>query len=735
MGPALLARLRLFGGIFLFLVLAWAPQVWAVACSDLVIQPDLVFGNESSTFTQNMTIQNNSPVNFNIMDVNGTEFSDYFSFSKGSFSTSIPGNGSINVPLAFSFGSVTQNQTDFLYVQVDGNFSDSNLHCGFQQVNKAIQVTVKETSSLCSQLDFDLENVSLNENTSIEETFTLSNPTGFDFNVSEIEVLESASELSVSLTEFDSDLEAEDEIDFTVELNALNANQTVSVPVFVHALGTFENGTTCGLSAAQDSFNVTVNNTVSSALCPGMEVQIHTLEVPQNGSALDALTVLNKGSVNFYVDEIQIQDANLSLDIHELDWDSFIPFGEAGTINVSMEGFSAPIFDGNASFTLQGHFTNNASCQIVKKIPFTLKAFAGFEGSTCSDIVVKTDAFKILGSEKELEVFVNNPLNEQGTLNIESTNAYAVPSTIPINPLSTFKQSVHVEPLNESQTSAEVEIKAQIGACPLQSSASKLFFSGTINHPLEFIEVPSAVDAANVQSFRVALRNKTSQGVSAKVSVVFSDSTWSAASLNAPFNAFETRILEIAFFPGTGGSTTAQVQVEANGEVKTKTLQFLSPALPPVDIQSSVQPSSAADHYDIVVVVTNNTNQSVDGTLVIPLPPPWTVQGNTNVHVKAHGIELRALTLMPGAPVVSEVPLAVQFVPKKGIPSTSIVALKPIASGPLTAFVFVGNTAFWGLIVLLLLALVWVSLEVGKKPEPQEAWAQGLVSPPSEKKV
>ncbi|MBU2100998.1 hypothetical protein KKB11_07245 [Candidatus Micrarchaeota archaeon] len=607
-------------------------------CSDIVINAsdERMLENDSDVFSFN--VRNYSDNGFYVDDfdpyvVYGNSFISATEEYKPSF---IPANSSKDFEYRVVSNSVSGNSTGKITLRVSGHYSGGRT-CSYSTIGeKIIDLTIKDVSDsegegYCSDLSLNTRNLSLNENDVYSTSFSVENNSDTRFNITGISFNESNTSVDFRNVNYNSYISAGNttNVSFTAETESVSS--TKNIPVYFEVKGRFENGRTCSFSDARERFDVEIRNdgSGSSASCSGIDVITETVNISQGETKTIEFSLENNESRRFYVDYVNVYDNDSKITSEETFYSSSIPANSKGTIRTRIKGLNT----GTATvyIEIRGHFDNGSTCSVndIGKESFNVRIGTTSSGTdTCSDFVLDVPSSKsILGKEK-IVLRIDNPLNKTGTIRISGTNLSVSPYTISIPKNSSFTETIEVELLEGKESYLVYNISLE--GCTVRSKTTKIF---TGQENFEVVDYPAQKEIALNDSISFTLRNNTASSKEFNVSLQGLPSNWNINEKSVVIPANSDRTISIELEAENSGTYNAVLVVESGGRKIEKEIQL---TVKEENIQVTAETTQGIlNEKELKITIENNTQENIQGNIIVELPEGWTMEGNTAVKVNA----------------------------------------------------------------------------------------------------
>lgn len=547
----------------------------ASSCNDIDISPlSVTFAEDRDNRLITFDIENNGNDDFELDDVRVQESSPFLDISVDDFPDQINEDESEDLRLRYDTVDVNGDRQETFRIQLRGEFEDND-DCEFSDLTFTVHVTIQDGDDVCSLIQIEADDVTLNENDTILHTVRVTNNSSNDFTLQGFDVFDdgdsftAAAEPPFSDSDFEKNLQNNRTNSYTIEIDARGVSDDETNPVFVEIRGEFENGYDCSFSDISETFDVTVEDTgVQTGVCTELNVNIPFVSVRAGETTSHTFSLINNADQHFYVDEYTFADKNYQVAFEPVSNPVKVESQSSEEIAFDAIGYSnAGTFDANAFLTVKGHFTDGGSCLVnAKRFEYR---FIGTENASCNSFYAGLKPITVLRGEKSIDVLFNNPLAYDATLYISSTSGTISPSKI-IIPADTVK----LQTLFVSNTNAEqiITIKTNLQGCTVPDQTSVVLFSGLDDAPVQLVNAPALLNLYGAREFALQLENKSTftqevtLNVIAKPGTQTFSKTIQLTGLDTPLVYIPAEMFE--------GKSIAIVQVISAGYTNTHTIQL-----------------------------------------------------------------------------------------------------------------------------------------------------------------
>ena len=175
-------------------------------------------------------------------------------------------------------------------------------------------ITVKsEDEGFCSDITVGTRTVTMSENDTERFIFDIRNRGNDDFTVTDVDVSESSSYLSVRDVDFESHIDEDSDGELEIELRSTSVPSDRDVTVNIRVKGEFDNGRTCSFSQTRTQrFRVRIDNDggTSGGICSDIDLSATDVTIPENSSRTKTVTIRNNNSRDFTVDTVRAVESS-----------------------------------------------------------------------------------------------------------------------------------------------------------------------------------------------------------------------------------------------------------------------------------------------------------------------------------------------------------------------------------------------------------------------------------------
>ncbi|MFH1392011.1 MAG: hypothetical protein ABIH20_06885, partial [Candidatus Diapherotrites archaeon] len=412
-------------------------------CSDIDIVTRTIFIDEDDTETIRFDIINRGDDDFRVFDadVDVTNNSTYLDARDLDFDTLIRENDEGEIEIRLDSSSVSSDKEATVKVRIRGEF-DNGRSCSFSDIEESFRVWIDNegsggsTSNSCSDIDFKQRTVSMDESDTETFKFDVENNGNDDFRITDVDVYESSSYLSVVDFDDRGTIRDNDDLELEIELRSNSVSSDKTATVYVDIRGEFDDGKTCSFSQiGRESFKVEIENSGSSGSstsCNDIEIDASDVTIQEDSSRTKIIKIKNDNSRNFEVDNITVSESNSYFNISTINEPERISANDDGELEIKIYTNSVSSDkSGDVEVRVSGEFSNGVNCsgsKITEKFKVTVDNTESgssnnddFSGSVKVDF---SNNFAILekGQTKNINVTIKNGLNDRQCFDLSAND-------------------------------------------------------------------------------------------------------------------------------------------------------------------------------------------------------------------------------------------------------------------------------------------------------------------------
>lgn len=689
------------------------------SCSSI----DLVLRNvsidEDSTDTFDFSIDNPTDRTFIVDSIDLVNNSSYFSIEEVFHDSFINAFDSGQLRVRINSNAISGDRSGTVSVRVTGRFSGGD-SCTASQIGiESFTVDVQEvsTNATCNDIKINTRNVSLNEDSTDFQTFTISNNNSQRFILTDVTaVSNNTSIVDIDVDNFDQIVDNGNASNVELRFNSNSVTTTRSTTASLRATGYFENGQKCSFSSiAQPVFTVTVrdqDNGSGSGTCSNIDVSSHTVRINEGQEEFESFTVSNRTNRNFIIDNVTITDSDNAFTSSAYQWDDRINANNSGTITARIKANSVSSEEtGTANIQIRGHFSDGTTCSSsqVGTTSFTVivgnNGSSGNNGTTCDDFSLSVPNFQRVSGRQTITVTVNNPVNRSGTVKLSGNNLSISPTSFSIPANSYFTKDIDVELLDGTRSFLVYDV--DLKNCNVLSKTTEIIGS-QLSGDFEIVSFPSIKNISGQGTIPVTVANNSDsqQQVEVFLEALPSSITSSKETINIP--AGSSRTAQINVSGNIAGDYPAKlvVQVDNARQEKDLTIRLSGTTSGNLKINTTASDASITNSYNVSVKLSNNSTDAVSGTIQLNIPIGWSVSGNNHFDLANKESKTFTFSVTPNERLTDARTLGVDVL-FDGQQVSDAVELQP-ASNPFgTAFATLGNSWVNLILVLIIILLIY----------------------------
>tara|TARA_Y100000310_G_C20702595_1_gene831338 strand:- start:6943 stop:10434 length:3492 start_codon:yes stop_codon:yes gene_type:complete len=418
-------------------------------CSDIDIDTRTIFIDEDDSETIRFDIRNLGDDDFRLfdVDVDVTNNSSFLDARDTDFDTFIREDGEGEVEIRLESFNVSSDREATVRVRIRGEFDNGN-SCSFSDIEESFRVWIDNEgssgsgsgSNSCSDIDFKQRTVSMDESDRETFRFDVENNGNDDFRITDVDVTETSSYLSIVDFDDRGTIRDNDELALEIELRSNNVSSDRTATVYVDLRGEFDDGRSCSFSQiGRESFRVEIENSGSgsSNICNDIEIDASDVTIAEDSSRTKIIRIKNENNRSFDVDNITVSESNSYFNISIRDEPERISANDEEeleiriyTNNVSRDK------SGDVEIRVSGEFSNGVNCS-SSRITEEFRVTVDNRGSGSSDDDDRDDEdfdgsvkidfsnnFAILeeGQTKNINVTIKNGLDNRQCFDLSSND-------------------------------------------------------------------------------------------------------------------------------------------------------------------------------------------------------------------------------------------------------------------------------------------------------------------------
>ena len=527
------------------------------ACSSIDLVLTNVSVDEDSSETFDFSIRNPTDTTFIVDDIELVESSAYFNVVEEFHDSFINEFSEGDLRIRVNAFPISGDKSGSVQVRVHGRFSAGD-SCSPTEVGvESFTVSVQEVSNntTCSDIRINTRNVSVNENSTDFETFTISNLNPTRFILTDVQaVSNNSSVVGIGVDDFEQTVDEGNPANVELRFNSNEVSSTRSSTAYLKAEGYFTNGVNCSFgSISQPTFTITVRNEDGSPSCSLIDVQPHTIRVNEGEEEFGSFTVQNRSNRNFIIDNVTVSDTDTAFISSAYQWDDRVNANSSGSITARIKaGDVSREETGTALIQVRGHYTDGSTCSSsqIGTTSFTvIVENNGVTSSSCNDFSLTAPSFEKVSGRKTLTITVNNPLDKTGEVNLSGNNLSISPSSFNIPANSYFTKQIDVELLDGTRSFLVYDV--DLPNCNILSKTTEIV-STELNEQVEIVSYPQVKTINERGTIPVTIRNNSGSQLQVEVFLEALPSSISSSkeTINIP----------------SGSSRTAQINVSGNIE-------------------------------------------------------------------------------------------------------------------------------------------------------------------------
>lgn len=261
-----------FGHYLLLLLVLVLFSSYAAAepfCGEVNFSVYPISITSGTSIDRTFSLQNNSTEGFYIDDFNAYDFDADFNVARLSNDTYAAPSGSANLYINIAAWSGITSKTSSAYAKVKGHFS-SGKACDYNALGeKTFGITITggivAADAECTKVEINAHSISMSENSSAIETFTLQNNSSFNFYIDSFGVDENSNDIFATEQGYEAIANANGSANLNLRIDAYSTSENKTATAYVKVAGHFTSGTQCNSNAVgEEGFSVYVAGSAST---------------------------------------------------------------------------------------------------------------------------------------------------------------------------------------------------------------------------------------------------------------------------------------------------------------------------------------------------------------------------------------------------------------------------------------------------------------------------------------
>jgi hypothetical protein len=462
--------------IALIFLLLGTASVNAASCSDIWVDVQDLELERNETEYFYFPVYNDSEEDFSVFEARAYRDFGEFEIELGDYPDEIRDGDSGELTLRIETPRLDSRSDGQAYIRIRGQFENGR-YCHFSGIEEAeFEVDVERgtgSGEQCNDIEIDVGNLYLNENSIERAFFSIFNRSNRDFEVYDIDLEENSSFFDVEIYSQPGFVDGNDRESFEVKVESERVSSDRQGSVTVKVRGRFQGGDYCSYSEVrEEDFRVYVENysdTRPSGSCNELYLNASTIRVEQGKSKQAKIYLENDSDEDFLVDFVQVTDSSGEINAEEAGYEKQVDaFGNA-YINVRAKAFdySEP-GRYEAEVEIRGRFQNGKSCSIfgqAGEIPIVVEerspVFMPEE-----KLLPKCSKFSLTAPEKveintsgTIPITIDNRTMDRASVRLYGPGLEVEPKLISVPRYSTISERVNVSSVLE-ETSLVYGIEA-----------------------------------------------------------------------------------------------------------------------------------------------------------------------------------------------------------------------------------------------------------------------------------
>ena len=457
---------------------------------------------------------------------------------------------------------------------------------------EAIEVEVfseRFGSGTCRDIDVDTRTVFMDESDTERIVFDIRNRSNDDFEVTDVDVEESSSLLSVRDIDFDRFIDEDDEGELDFELRSTSVSSNKEVIVGIGVKGEFRDGRRCSFSdVGRETFRLRINNrSSSSSVCRDIDLRASNITVPENSERLRVVTIENSNSRDFIIDDVRARESSLYFSVRIEDEPSRVNSDDTERIELLIDTKNVSRDrTGEVEVQVSGRFTNGKFCSL-SSINEEFDVTVDNRGSGSDD---RDDDRELSGSlsidfsnsfitmeknqTRQVRVTLTNKLDDSQCFSLSTTGSSLFTSTLSSNNICLDEDESESLTMNitaRATGSGNVQFKASYDGRSKSKFVSVEVLQGPTSAPVVSASIPSEISGNET----IELQNRGEPQENVSITVVNLPEGVRVQSFNVPlWRTGDTIELELKVEEGFTGNVDSTIRVNSDGGSRSIPLEL-----------------------------------------------------------------------------------------------------------------------------------------------------------------
>ena len=567
----------------------------------------------------------------------------------------------------------------------------------------------------CGEVNFSVYPISITSGTFIDRTFTLQNNSTEGFYIDDFNAYDSDADFNVIKLSNDTYASANSTANLYINISASSGITSKTSSAYAKVNGHFASGKVCDYNAlGEKTFGITITGGIVStdAECTKVKVNAGSISMSGNSTAIEAFSLQNNSSQNFYIDSFDVYEDSADISAIEQGYDATANANGTANLNLKVDAYSASENKSATAYAkVAGHFTSGLQCgpEAIGVASFTVYV-SGATSTNCNEFLLSVPAEKRMVNSAEITITAANPLQSAATIVISGGNIGVSQGTVSVSAGETISKTLTLS--NLAAEEAWLVYDVLLSGCNIPAKLTHIVKGAD---SIGMTHYNSAVEIENEVDVKVELKNNSPNAKQFALAITNLPAEWEAQNLQGSLDGDETRavLLKVrqkgAVF---GNSYKAKLVLSYDSTQIERDLTFnarLSGQIENASIQTSVVQSADEKSYEVSVIVDNNSAGGISGGIEIEVPENWEVKGKKEIAVPAgQSAETKLVVIPSGAQNTGEIG-SVSFVAGDGRRLEEFVSFTPKGIAASVAFAaFASNAVFFGFIAIVAVAIIFV---------------------------
>ncbi len=701
-----------------------APDAY---CSDISISANDVEMEENSVKYANVRVYNRSGRGFYLTGLTAGDNSTFLDAEVSGFSDAYIGaNSSKLFQVRLDSGSLSGEKQATVTVRGKGYFASGGGSCSLGSIVGYFVVTVGESqeAGVCPDIRIRTHSISMNENEVRTVEFGIDNLSGQRFIVQSARANDLSSYLEVDKASNSTIIYGNDEGYIKARIESENvSSDKLSQRAYAELSGYFRDsrgymGESCSFTQTRKYFEVDIldrdNAGSGYGYCGDVDVITETVYLDSGETKYPTFTVKNRGSRDFYLDNVRVFDNSQEIRAEEYMKSSRINANSPGYITAKITAFHTNRDEtATAYIDFSGRFSDGTHCSSFEtgKESFTVRVNAdGKDEGFCPDFELDVPGEVTVDGDGGFRIEVNNSGTEKtGEIRLRGTNAGVSPSIISIRAGQHTTERVSVEVEGRP---AYVTFDVDLSGCNISSQSTKIISAPSDERELRIVSAPDRETLTGKEALGITVKNDSGEDLDVMVSFKGFPGSWEIEEKTVFIEARESKTVYLEVSPKESGTFSGMAVAEADSFRDTENFQLVVDLGDgEIGLSAEVTPPLTGNTYTLEVTVKNDSNERIEGILELNVPEEWESEGEMDVSVGAGDEKTYALKVTPNERLTEAFEAKATLVTDSGLEYSEGIEFGVPVPAIGTAFAALISNPFNLVLVIIIIILLIVLLK------------------------